>query len=234
MIPLKDDNPTSHPPILVLALILANLLVFLYQLAQGSNELSVVMRFGLIPQELTSGTELTPSLHFPSSLTVLTSMFLHGGWLHLTGNMLYLWVFGNNIEDRLRPFPFLVFYLLSGVAASLLFVATAPHSEMPLVGASGAIAGVLGAYTVAYPRARILTLIFFGFFVRLVWIPAFVVLGFWFVLQLLYSWVGASQTSQGGVAYMAHVGGFAFGMLVAFIFKYRFRNAPDDFSNYGG
>jgi membrane associated rhomboid family serine protease len=126
----------------------------------------------------------------------------------------------------------LVFYLLSGVAASLLFVATAPHSELPLVGASGAIAGVLGAYAVAYPRARVLTLIFFGFFVRLVWIPAFVVLGFWFVLQLLYSWVGASQSTQGGVAYMAHVGGFAFGMLVALIFKYRFRNAPDDTSNY--
>jgi membrane associated rhomboid family serine protease len=231
MIPLKDDNPTSHRPWLTVALIAANILTFLYQVSQGTEAQLVVMRFGLIPYELTHGVSITPALHVPASLTVFTSMFLHGGWLHLAGNMLYLWIFGNNIEDRLRPLPFLVFYILSGVVASLLFVATAPGSRLPLVGASGAIAGVLGAYAVAYPRARVLTLIFFGFFVRLVWIPAFVVLGFWFILQLLYSWVGTSHSSQGGIAYMAHVGGFAFGMLVALIFRNRLRNPSHDASD---
>ena len=223
MFPLKDDNPTWHKPVMTIALIAANVLVFVYQAAQGPQAQAVVFKFGLIPYELIQGAELTPQLAFPPSLTVLTSMFLHGGWFHLGGNMLYLWIFGNNVEDVLRPVPFLLFYLMAGVFAALLFVATGPGTQVPLVGASGAVSGVLGAYVVRWPKARIMTLIFLGWFVRIVWIPAVVVLGLWFIMQLFFSLPSIGQASSGGVAYMAHVGGFLFGIAIAFIFKGRFR-----------
>ena len=223
MFPLKDDNPTYHTPYVTIALIVINVLVFLYELAQGQQSQAMVMKFGLVPYELTHGAELTPQLAFPSTLTVFTSMFLHGGWMHLGGNMLYLWIFGNNIEDVLRPIPFIVFYLLSGVAAASLFIATGPSSQVPLIGASGAISGVLGAYVVKWPKARVMTLIFFFFFIRIIWIPAVVVLGFWFILQLFFSVPTIGATDQGGVAYMAHVGGFAFGAFCAIAFRNLFR-----------
>lgn len=223
MFPLKDDNPTLHTPYVTIGLIVINVLVFLYQFAQGPGAEAVVMKFGLVPYELTGGAELTPPLAFPPTLTLFTSMFLHGGWMHLGGNMLYLWVFGNNVEDVLRPIPFLFFYLISGVCAALLFVATGPSTQVPLVGASGAISGVLGAYVVRWPKARVMTLIFLVWFIRIIWIPAVVVLGLWFVMQLFFSLSGIGAASQGGVAYMAHVGGFAFGALSALLFKNLFR-----------
>jgi len=227
MFPLKDDNPTYHTPYVTIALIVLNVLVFLYEFAQGSQSQAVVMKFGLVPYELTKGAELTPQFAFPTTLTIFTSMFLHGGWMHLGGNMLYLWIFGNNVEDVLRPIPFIVFYLLSGVAAALLFVATGPSTQVPLVGASGAISGVLGAYVVRWPKARVMTLIFLFWFIRIIWIPAVVVLGLWFVMQLFFSLPSIGTASQGGVAYMAHVGGFVFGGGCALLFKRLFQGEFD-------
>ncbi|MEW5700936.1 MAG: rhomboid family intramembrane serine protease [Candidatus Zixiibacteriota bacterium] len=226
MIPLRDDNPTSRKPYVTIALIVANVLVFLYQTAQGPYAEAFVMKFGLIPYELTHRIELSPQVSFPAVATIFTSMFLHGGWMHLGGNMLYLWIFGNNIEDRLGPIRFLIFYLLSGVCAVLLFVLTGPNTQVPLVGASGAVSGILGIYALRFPRARVLTLLWLGFFVRMVWIPALAFLGIWFAMQLLFSVPTIGTSSGGGVAYMAHVGGFLFGMLGALVYKRRFEGAP--------
>jgi membrane associated rhomboid family serine protease len=147
-------------------------------------------------------------------------MFLHGGWLHLLGNMLFLWIFGNNVEDRLGRIVFLLFYFVGGIAAALTQVFIAPTSELPLVGASGAIAGALGAYIVLFPGARILSLVFLGFFYQLLEVPALVVLGFWFVLQLISGFAGlGAETAQGGVAFFAHIGGFVFGVAVGLLFR---------------
>ena len=159
--------------------------------------------------------------------SVFVSMFLHGGWLHIGGNMLFLWIFGNNIEDRLRPFWYLLFYLAGGVAATALEVALAPNSTLPGLGASGAIAAVLGAYLVLFPRARVTTLLFF-IFITVVELPALFVLGFWFLLQL-FSGVGqlGTDVAGGGVAYSAHVGGFVFGLLVGLVLRSRDRGRPD-------
>lgn len=219
MFPLHDDNPTRRVPVFTCALIAANVIVFLYQFLQPDQGERIAIQFGSIPAELTQGIELTPQAHFPALGTIFTSMFLHGGWMHLIGNMLYLWIFGNNIEDLLGPIWFLIFYLLSGVGAVMLFVATGPNTTVPLVGASGAISGVLGLYAIKFPKARVLTAIVFGFFIRTVWIPAMVVLGLWFLMQLLFAFASAGSESAGGVAYMAHVGGFLVGLLAALVVR---------------
>jgi membrane associated rhomboid family serine protease len=197
------------------ALIILNVAVYVYQTLTGMGQELWAWQFGLIPIELTTGIEQTPELSAPVALNLFTSMFLHGGFLHLAGNMLYLWIFGDNVEDRLGHTRFLLFYLVCGVAAALFFIWTAPQLRVPLVGASGAIAGVLGAYLLSYPKARIATLIFFGFFIRIIHIPALVVLGLWFVLQIFSGLpsLGAPQQS-GGTAFFAHVGGFIAGMLL--------------------
>lgn len=223
MIPLKDDNPTFHKPIVTIALIVINVIVQLYQISLGPEAQAFIIRFGLIPTELVHGFELTPNASFPASLNVITSMFMHGGIMHLAGNMLYLWIFGNNVEDVLGPIHFLVFYLIAGVFAAGLFVVTAPNAEVPLVGASGAISGVLGAYVLRWPKARVLTLIFFGWFIRVVWIPAMFVLGLWFLLQLILSLPSLGSANSGGVAYMAHIGGFVFGIGYAKLFWSKFQ-----------
>ncbi len=215
MIPLKDDNPVSRTPIVTIGLIIANCLVFLYQMTlSAQGEQLFVFRYGLIPMEITHLTDMTPEVPFPVLLSPFTSMFLHSDLWHLGGNMLYLWIFGNNVEDYLGRGKFFGFYLLSGLAAVALFVVFDPNGKIPLVGASGAIAGILGAYMVVFPRARVLTLIWIIFFIRLIWLPALFLLGYWFVLQLVMgaSTIGAAE--GGGVAWFAHVGGFAFGWLV--------------------
>jgi len=212
MIPIKDDMPTVRPPVLTIALIVINVLVFVYEMALGSQVDHFIVKYGAVPYELTHLTELTPGLSSPIVLTVFTSMFLHGGWFHVGSNMLFLWIFGNNIEDKLGHVRFLLFYLISGMVAVLTFVLTSPNARVPLVGASGAVSGLLGAYVVAFPRARVLTLIWVFFFVRLVWLPAAIFLGFWFVLQLLYG-LPTLSSGESGVAYFAHIGGFVFGML---------------------
>ncbi len=173
---------------------------------------------GMVRQLREAGVELTPELPFFAPLSLFSSMFLHGGFLHLAGNMLYLWIFGDNVEDQLGHVKFFIFYILCGLAASLLHIITAPNSKVPMVGASGAIAGVLGAYMIRFPRARILTLIFLGFFIRIVAVPALFVLGFWFILQLLYAFPSIGSTS-GGVAWFAHVGGFLAGIVLFKLFS---------------
>jgi len=211
-IPLKDENPTVHRPYVTIGLIVINVLIYLYMLPLSARGYQAfIYQFGLIPFEVVHLTELTPQISSPVLLTPFSSMFLHGGFMHLAGNMLYLWIFGNNIEDFLGPVKFLFFYVLSGLAAAFLFVLFSPNSQIPLVGASGAIAGVMGAYIVLFPRARIMTLMFLFYFIRIIHVPASIILGFWFVYQLLMS--GLSTGGGGGVAWLAHVGGFAFGYL---------------------
>ncbi len=237
MIPLRDNNPTRRFPVVCILLIIANILIFLADQATRVTIETVArsrygvpvrvqevvgglsFRYALIPAYVTGATTggMTPLVLRPAWLTIFTSMFLHGGWLHVGGNMLYLWIFGNNIEDVLGRGRFLLFYLACGVGAALLHIASGPGSPIPTVGASGAIAGLMGAYLLLYPHARILSLVpIFGIISTLIEVPALLVIGFWFLLQLISSqWLGGDMlTQQGGVAYLAHVGGFATGLLL--------------------
>jgi len=225
MIPLKDDIPTRSFPVVTVGLILLNIVVFLYQSSLSPHrELEFALRFGLVPSVVTRLPEHAPRSVAPPLLSFVTSMFLHGSVIHLGGNMLFLWIFGNNVEDSLGRARFPLFYLLCGLAAAVSQVAALPGSSQPMVGASGAIAGVLGAYFLLFPRARILTLVPF-FFVYLVRLPAFVVLGMWFLFQVLYSAM-SSGDSQGGVAWYAHIGGFLAGMVLLGLFLPRRRRGP--------
>jgi membrane associated rhomboid family serine protease len=235
MIPIRDDNPTSTRPVLTIACILANVLIFLYQVSLGPRQGQLfVYQFGAIPAVVFGGKHLPASLAtIPPTLSLFTSMFLHGGWMHLIGNMWFLWIFADNIEDAMGRTRFLVFYFLSGLAASLCHAFANPASTIPTVGASGAISGVLGAYFLLYPRAQVLVLIPLGFFTRLIYLPAVVALGFWFLLQLFSGTIGAGQ--GGGVAWWAHIGGFLAGMLMVGFFKRRevrfFNPARPHYSN---
>jgi membrane associated rhomboid family serine protease len=222
LIPLRDDNPAQITPALTWGLIAANVAVFLYQVSLGDRQGRIfVYEFGAIPAVIVGSERLPEFLSaIPSQLSLVTNMFLHGGWLHLIGNMLYLWIFGDNIEAAMGRGRYLVFYLLCGVMASLSHVASDPSSILPSIGASGAISGVLGAYLLLYPRARVLVLIPLGFFTRLMYIPAGFVLGFWFVMQLLSGSLAGAQQG-GGVAFWAHIGGFVAGMLLIGLFKRR-------------
>ncbi|MGK2851043.1 MAG: rhomboid family intramembrane serine protease [Candidatus Limnocylindrales bacterium] len=219
MIPLRDANPTRRTPVVTIALVVACLAIFAYELgllATGEAALDTFVRaWGVVPVDLTAawGSGLFVS---EESFTLISSQFLHGGWLHVLGNLLYLWIFGNNIEDRFGRLAFLLFYLAGGIAAALAQVVIDPASDVPMIGASGAIAAILGAYLVLYPRARITSLVFLGFFYQLIDVPAVIVLAFWFVLQLIdgLASLGVSEAG-GGVAFFAHIGGFLFGVAVA-------------------
>ncbi|MFI5376646.1 MAG: rhomboid family intramembrane serine protease [Candidatus Rokuibacteriota bacterium] len=228
MFPLKDDNPSSTAPVVTVALIVLNALVFVYQISlqaggpDGARAAQAfIEEFGLVPCRLTGACRVGPELPLPV-VTIFTSMFMHGGLFHIGGNMLYLWIFGNNVEDTLGHTRYLIFYLLSGIAAALAQTVVGPSSLVPMVGASGAISGVLGAYLVLFPGAHVTTLIVLGFFFRLVQIPAMVVLGFWIVLQVLNG-LGSFGTS-GGVAFFAHIGGFVAGMGLLFVLRPRARS----------
>ena len=214
MLPLRDDIPSYRKPVVTVSLIIINILVFFYQIAQGQYFNHFIFQYGAIPYELVHLEELTPELASPIPLTLFSSMFMHGGLFHLGGNMLYLWIFGDNVEDKLGHFRFFFFYIISGSVAALVHILTSPNSQVPMVGASGAIAGVLGAYFLRFPKARIWTLVFFGFFARVVRIPALFVLGFWFILQLLYGLPSLGSPVTGGVAWFAHIGGFLAGIIL--------------------
>jgi len=223
--PLKDDNPSSTAPVVTVALIVLNALVFVYQISlqaggpDGARAAQAfIEEFGLVPCRLTGACRVGPELPLPV-VTIFTSMFMHGGLFHIGGNMLYLWIFGNNVEDTLGHTRYLIFYLLSGIAAALAQTVVGPSSLVPMVGASGAISGVLGAYLVLFPGAHVTTLIILGFFFRLVQIPAMVVLGFWIVLQVLNGL--GSFGASGGVAFFAHIGGFVAGMGLLFVLRPR-------------
>jgi len=236
LIPIRDDNPTKNFPVVTLAIIVLNVLFFFLEPHQGAGDscrlFAFLFRWGVVPREIIAGHALTGHLpviaggqqpacagillaHKSVYLSLVTSMFLHGGFFHIGGNMLFLWVFGNNIEDTLGKTRFIVFYLLVGIIAGLAHVYANPNSIVPTIGASGAIAGLLGAYIVLFPRARVTTLVpfIFLFFVR---IPAVAFLGVWFVLQLFTG--QAQQAGGAGVAWMAHVGGFVAGIILIIVF----------------
>ena len=226
MIPLRDANPTRRTPVVTVALIAACVLVYGYQvllLAQGGDAAleAFITRWGVVPADLVD-TLRTGALGSGEPVTLVTSQFLHGSLLHIAGNMLFLWIFGNNIEDRFGRLAFVAFYLVGGIVAGLTQVAIDPTSTVPTIGASGAIAAVLGAYLVLFPGARVTTAIFLIFFYQLIEIPAIFVLGFWFVLQLfdgLGSLGAMGQATTGGVAFFAHIGGFIFGAAIALLVR---------------
>ncbi len=222
MIPLKDDNPTSGKPIVSYSIIFFCIIIFLAQL--GLDEIEIrdfTYSYGLIPSVLMGIDQLPDNLNKISPIgTIFTSMFMHGGWMHLIGNMLYLWIFADNIEDDLGTLNFVIFYFVSGIGAAMSQVFMDINSQIPMIGASGAIGGVLGAYLINYPNARVLVLIPFGFFSQLLKIRALYVLGFWFILQFINSFL--SSSSGGGVAYAAHIGGFISGVILILFFNRNF------------
>ena len=223
MIPLKDDNPTLSRPVVTYFLIGICVVIFLMQLGSQSYKTGQLFySYGLIPSVLMGYDQLPMDLYaVPAYLTIFTSMFMHGGFMHLIGNMLYMWIFADNIEDSLGPKKFIIFYLLSGIGAATAQILMDTHSQVPMVGASGAIGGVLGAYLINHPNARVLVLIPFGFFSQLIKIKALYVLGFWFVLQFINSAMMSSQ--GGGVAYAAHIGGFVSGVVLILFFNKRIK-----------
>lgn len=210
MIPLRDDNPSQGVPVVTRTLIAINVLAFLYELSLGGLLGVFVHGWGLVPLRFAYALVGAEPLG-PTVVTAFTSMFLHGGWIHLLGNVWYLWIFGDNVEDRLGHWRFLLFYLAGGVAASAVHVLFNLGSPVPTVGASGAIAAVLGAYAVLFPRARVVTLVPIFFFFQVIALPAMLVLGLWFVLQVFTGTLALGAGS--GVAWWAHIGGFAFGMV---------------------
>jgi membrane associated rhomboid family serine protease len=249
--PLKDNIPTERFPIVTVALILANVLMFFFfqkaKLSFGGSGVSDIntVHYGVIPYELThpgKHCDLVPNVQAivcqptdipighqpPTWLTVFTSMFMHGGLLHLGGNMLFLWIFGNNVEDAMGRLRFILFYLLGGVAAIAFQTLVEPNAAIPTIGASGAVAAVLGAYIVLYPRARVLTLVFIILFFTVIELPAVLMIGVWFVQQVLFGAYGVANPTGGGggVAYFAHIGGFIFGALTIRAFARRERLGP--------
>lgn len=218
-IPLFDDNPTRRPALITWLILAACIAVFLWQSSlPPRTEQGMVYALGVIPAVLFGKAELPDVLYLvPGWLSVFTSMFLHGGWMHLIGNMLYLWIFGNNVEDAMGHGRFVVFYLLCGAAAALTQSMMNPESTIPMIGASGAIAGVLGAYLLLHPRANVRVLLVIFLYIRLLNVPAVIVLGIWFALQLLSGWT--TPADEGGVAFWAHVGGFVAGVVLIPLFK---------------
>ena len=213
MIPLRDDNPSQRPPVVTATLIGLCVLVFLAQQFGPGNGLRLIYGLGMIPAVVTGNARLPADVALVAPpLTLVTSMFLHGGWAHLLGNMLYLWIFGNNVEDRFGHFRFLLFYLAAGLAAAAAQVLPDSRSLIPMVGASGAISGVLGAYMVLFPNARVLVFVPISFFM-LHYVSAFWLLAIWFALQLLSA--ALQPTAAGDIAWWAHVGGFIAGWLIA-------------------
>jgi membrane associated rhomboid family serine protease len=226
MIPLRDENPTRITPYVTWGLIILNIIIFLLEVSGGMVETPRALTgwmagWTMVPAEITQGRDYAingPTIQ-PFYLTIFTSMFLHGGWLHLGSNMLYLFIFGNNIEDALGHFKYIVFYLLSGIAAAALQIFWSPDSAVPMLGASGAIAGVLGGYLMLYPRANVKTLVILFIIITVINVPAYLLLGLWIVGQFFSQFTNsmaemANGAEQGGVAYLAHIGGFIAGMVL--------------------
>jgi len=231
LIPIRDENPTETFPFVTIALIAINVAVFLWEISLPKPVLNaVIYTYGAIPLKITSfgKAPVIYSIHgmviksdVPVWITLFTCMFLHGGFFHLAGNMLYLWIFGNNVEDRLGHFRFLIFYLLCGIFATLIHSFVTPHSPVPMIGASGAISGVLGAYMIAFPWAKVETLVFFFFFITTVEVPAFIFIGVWFFMQYLNGVATLTARMPTGVAWFAHIGGFISGVVLYRLFPKR-------------
>jgi membrane associated rhomboid family serine protease len=213
MIPIRDLNPTRITPWVSWGFILVNVLVFLYQVMLGPEEQAFVLAWGLVPRRLVQ--EADPA----AVATVFTSMFMHGGWLHILGNMWFLHIFGDNVEENLGPVRFVAFYLLAGVAAAATQILVDPSSHVPMVGASGAIAGVLAGYLVLFPRARVVALVPIFIFLQFMQIPAVVFIALWFVLQFFSGLGSLGAGGHGGVAYWAHIGGFVAGLVLVLLMR---------------
>ena len=222
MIPLKDDNPVERTPFVSYTILAACVATFLWQVSLDPRAAQhAIYALGMIPAVLTGQASLPPEIALvPPIGTLLTSMFLHGGWMHLIGNMLYLWIFADNVEDAMGHSRFIVFYVVAGIAAALAQLALDPASQVPMVGASGAISGVLGAYLLLHPKANVLVVVPLGVFTQIVHLPALIVLALWFGLQL-FQQVMTGTGEGGGVAFMAHIGGFLAGMALIPLFKRR-------------
>lgn len=213
MLPLSDDNRgRRRPPVVTWTFIAINVVLFLYEQVLSTPDLARLFNeYGVIPSEISAGGGL---------LALITSMFLHGGWLHVIGNMLFLWVFGDNVEDVMGHVRYLTFYVITGVSASLVQVFVNPDSMVPLIGASGAISGVLAAYIVCFPRGKILTLVTLGIFITSVLLPAWIMIGYWIVLQVVQGSLSLGVDAEaGGVAFFAHIGGFAIGLALVVPFR---------------
>jgi len=228
LIPLKDDIPSRTFPIVNIILIILNVFFFLVEVSLGERLNVLFGNFGVVPAKFFASYYLIDDRivyvgTVDRIIPLFTSMFLHGGWFHLLGNMLYLWIFGDNVEDRMGHLRYLIFYILCGLIAGMTHIIFNPSSKVPSVGASGAIAGVLGAYMLSFPTARVVVLVVLFFYIDFIALPALLVLGFWFVMQFFSGVLslGVESASAGGVAWWAHIGGFVAGMVLLFVFKRR-------------
>ena len=218
MIPIRDRNPSGTFPFVTVSIIALNILVFLFELSLGQGLDSFLFQFGVVPIKVYYSTDIPDSNIINTYFPFLSFMFLHGGFVHLIGNMWNLWIFGDNVEDRLGRVKFIIFYLICGIGSAIVHVYFNSQSEVPCVGASGAIAGVLGAYMVTFPRARVLVLIPLFIVWQTIELPAIIVLGFWFLIQFFSGTASISSTHGGGVAWWAHIGGFVLGVILIKLF----------------
>lgn len=224
MIPIRDRNPSGTFPIVTVSIIFINVVVFLIQLSAGPRLDAILFQFGIVPIKVVYSADIPASTFVNTYFPFLSYMFLHGGFVHLIGNMWYLWIFGDNIEDTLGRFKFILFYLLCGIGSAMVHIYFNSQSGIPCVGASGAIAGVLGAYMVTFPRARVLVVIPLFIIWEIMELPAIFVLGFWFLIQFFSGAAAISKVQGGGVAWWAHIGGFVLGIILIKIFpKSRYR-----------
>ena len=222
MIPIRDDQPRFSTPYITYFIVALNIVIFLFELAVGAQSHgqlnALIYEFGVVPRQVTGSLTGSPQFSILAAVVpIFTSMFLHGSWLHIIGNMWVLWIFGDNIEDHLGHFAYLVFYLVCGFAAAVAHILLNAGSNVPTVGASGAIAGIMGAYFLLYPKARVLTIVPLIIFFTFWWLPAWIVLGYWFLIQFLSgaaTSVAYSSSSSGGIAFWAHVGGFVAGIIL--------------------
>ena len=227
MIPIRDRNPSGSFPYVTIGIIIVNILIFLYELSLGSGLGEFIMKFGVVPLKVSYYSQVPDLTFINTFFPFISSMFLHGGFIHLIGNMWFLWIFGDNIEDKLGHFKFIAFYFLCGIIASSVHVFFNSQSNVPCVGASGAIAGVLGAYMVTFPRARVVTIVPLFVFIQVMELPAIVVLGFWFVIQFFNGAASITASASGtSVAWWAHVGGFAAGVMILYIIRIFFARKP--------
>jgi membrane associated rhomboid family serine protease len=227
LIPIKDFNPSRSTPVVTILIIVACSIVFLYEVLLPPDIREVFIRmFAVIPFEVMHGVDIPP----PDPLTpygnLISYQYLHGGFLHIFGNMLFLWVFGDNVEDRLGKLKYFIFYTVCGISAAVIQSLVYPNSNIPLIGASGAISGVLGAYAVMFPRAQILTLIFIFFFIDVIVLPASLWIGIWFLMQFMSALISVNHLSMGGVAWFAHIGGFITGIILV---KMLYRRKNEEF-----
>jgi len=213
--PLKDENPTKTFPYMTMLLIVVNTIIFIIELSLGTYKNYVIAGYGVVPYEITHAIDIEPKVTLGPYITLITSLFLHGSIFHLLGNMWFLWIFGNNIEDIVGHFKFVLFYVLGGIAASFLQILVSPSSQVPVIGASGAISAILGAYMIKFPRARIKTLMFIFIFITIINVPAVTFIGIWFLFQLF----NGIRGSTSNIAFYAHIGGFLFGLFTIRFFQ---------------